>query len=295
MGRSRELALRAALGASRTHLLGLLLAESLVLALSGGVLGLLLARLAIPALLAASPIAIPLLHAPQAGLATLGPVVLLLALATTLVFGLLPALTVFRPGTQTALQAGHAAGATRSQARLGSGLIVAQVTLAMLLLSAASLLLGSFLKLRAVSSGVEPSHLLVAQVTLKGERYATTLHNTQFIDKALGQLLRTPGVKRGAAISGLPLDRGLNLGARPANNAVHNQAVEFRVITPGYFRTAGIPLLSGRASARRPRRSGGPGAHPSESRCASAMKLITGLSASSPIHATTRWPRLRAS
>jgi predicted permease len=245
MGRSRELALRTALGASRAGLLALMLTESLVLAVAGGALGLLLARVAIPALLAASPIAIPLLHA-QAGLSALAPVVLLLSLAATLVFGLLPALAVFRPTTQMALQAGHAAGASRSQARLGRGLIVAQVALAMLLLSAASLLLGSFLKLRAVPSGVEPEKLMIAQATLKGDVYATTLRTTQFLDKVLASLEHTPGVKQVAAINGLPLDRGLNLGARPVDRPNLRQTVQFRAITPGYFRSAGVRLLAGR-------------------------------------------------
>ncbi len=249
IGRTRGLALRAALGASRASLLGLLLAESFVLALAGAVGGLAIAWVGTPVLLDASPIAIPLLHA-QAGFWGLAAGVLLLSLATTLVFGLLPAVAVsrslFAPAARAALSASHATGATRPQARLGRTLIVAQVAFSMLLLSAASLLLGSFLKLRAVPSGVKASHLVIAQVTLKGEHYATTLHTAQFIEKVLGQLASTPGIERAAAISGLPLDRGLNMGGRPADQPGHNQVMELRGITPGYFRTAGITLLAGR-------------------------------------------------
>ena len=252
VGRTRELRLRSALGASRASLLRLLLTESLLLALVGAGLGLVLARVAIPLLLAASPIAIPLVGLPMS-LPLMGMSVLLLALGTTLVFGVVPALAVFRsvlaPAAQASLSAGHAAGASRSQTRLGQGLIVAQVACAMLLLSAATLLLGSFLKLRSVPSGVEPSHLLVAQVTLKGDHYASTLHTSQFVERALAELAHTPGVKQVAAISGLPLDRGLNMGARPVANSDqsrNNQEVEVRVATPGYFRTAGVTLLAGR-------------------------------------------------
>ncbi len=249
IGRSRELALRAALGASRTGLLGLLLIEALLLALASAICGTALARIGTPVLLAASPIAMPLLHA-QANFGQMALGVLLLSLATSLVFGLLPAValsrSLFAPAARAALGAGHSTGASRAQAGLGRALIVSQVAFAMLLLSAASLLLGSFLKLRAVPSGVEAGHLVIAQVTLKGDHYATTLHTKQFIEKVLGELAATPGIERAAAISGLPLDRGLNLGARPLDQPGHNRVIEFRAITPGYFRTAGIPLLAGR-------------------------------------------------
>jgi predicted permease len=249
IGRTRELVLRASLGASRTSLLRLLLTESFVLAVAGALLGLVIARAGTPALLAASPIAIPLLHA-QASFLELASGVLLLSLATTLVFGLLPALAVsrslFAPAVQATLSSGHSTGATRAQARLGRTLIIAQVAFAMMLLSAASLLLGTFLKLRSIPSGVVPEHLVIAQVTLKGDHYASTLHTTQFVEKVLGQLASTPGVKQAAAISGLPLDRGLNFGARPVDQPGHNQEIGFRAITPGYFRTAGIALLAGR-------------------------------------------------
>jgi predicted permease len=247
--RTRELALRAALGAGRASLLRLLLTEAAVLALAGGAMAVVFQQLAAPVLVAASPIAIPLLHA-HTGLWPVVGGVLLLALAGMAIFALFPALVVcraiFAPAGQSSLSAGHAAGASRSQARLGRGLVVAQTALAMLLLSSASLLLGTFLKLRSVPSGVEPARLLIAQVTLKGDRYASSLHTAQFIDKTLASLAAAPGVGQVAAISGLPLDRGLNVGGHPTDRPGHNHTIEFRAVSPGYFRTAGIPLLAGR-------------------------------------------------
>jgi putative ABC transport system permease protein len=241
--RAREMAVRSALGASRGNLLRLMMCESLVLALVGGALGLWLSRLAVPVLLATAPIAIPPLQRSEwlpAGFA------LLMACVTTLIFGLLPGWGVLRRGVVSTMQGGGQVGVSAHQARVADRLMVGQVAVAMVLLSAASLLLGSFLKLRSVASGVEAKRLTVAQVTLKGEAYAGTLHTTRFIDKVLGELGRYPGVARMAAVNGLPLDNGLNTGGRPADRPGQQETVEFRAVTPGYFRTLGISILSGR-------------------------------------------------
>jgi putative ABC transport system permease protein len=240
---AREMAVRSALGASRANLLRLMMCESLVLAVVGGALGLWLSRLAVPMLLAAAPIAIPPLQRSEwlpAGFA------LLMACVTTLIFGLLPGWGVLRRGVVSTMQGGGQVGVSAHQARMGDRLMVGQVAVAMVLLSAASLLLGSFLKLRSAASGVEAKRLTVAQVTLKGDSYAGTLHTTQFIDKVLGDLGRYPGVERVAAVNGLPLDRGLNMNGGPADHPEAKDYLEFRAVTPGYFRTLGIPILRGR-------------------------------------------------
>jgi predicted permease len=241
--RAREMAVRRALGASRGDLLRLMMCESLVLALVGGGLGLWLSRLAVPLLLTTAPIAIPPMQRSEwlpAGFA------LLLACLTTLIFGLLPGWGVLRRDAASTLQAGGQVGPSAHHSRMGDRLMVGQIAVAMVLLSAASLLLGSFLKLRSVAPGVEAKRLTVAQVSLKGDAYASTLHTTQFLEKVLGKLERYPGVARAAAVNGLPLDRGLNTGGRPADRPGPKENVEFRAVTPGYFRTLGISLLSGR-------------------------------------------------
>lgn len=125
-------------------------------------------------------------------------------------------------------------------------LMVAQIAVAVVLLSASSLLLGSFLKLRSVASGVQANRLVIVQVTLKGDAYASTLHTAQFIDKVIAELSRSPGVAQVAAVNGLPLDRGLNMGGGPVHSDQPQGSVEIRAVTPGYFRTLGIPILSGR-------------------------------------------------
>jgi multidrug efflux pump subunit AcrB len=103
----------------------------------------------------------------------------------------------------------------------------------MVLVSTASVLMGTFVNLRALSAGVEPKQLTVFQVTLKGDRYASTQQTSQFVAKVLDQLRRTPGVDRVAAVNGLPLDRGLNMGGNPSDRHELRQIIEFRSITPG--------------------------------------------------------------
>ena len=241
--RAREMAVRSALGASRANLLRLMLCESLVLALAGGGLGLLLSRLAVPLLLSTAPIAIPPMPENEWLPAVFA---LLMACVTTLIFGLLPGWGILRRNTGPMLQGGGQAGVTAHQAKMGDRLMVLQVAVAVVLLSAASLLLGSFLKLRSVASGVQANRLAIAQVTLKGDAYAGTLHTNQFIEKVMENLSRSPGVARVAAVNGLPLDRGLNMGGGPVHSEQPQGAVEIRAITPGYFRTLGISILSGR-------------------------------------------------
>ena len=257
MRRRRELALRAALGASRAGLVRLLLAESLLIALAAAVLGMVVGSGLAPVLLASSPLAIPVLHA-QAGMWALAPVAFGLVLAASLLFGLLPALLVLRAGTSAAaeLKAGPSTGIGRGETRLGRGLIVAQVGIATVLLSAACLLLGSFLKLRAQPLGFVVPRLVVAQVSLKGLKYTGSARTNRFLTAVLDELQHAPGVSSAAAISGLPLDRGLNYGARPLDKPDSGGVVELRAVTSGYFEVAGVPVLQGRAIGNQDRAGG---------------------------------------
>jgi putative ABC transport system permease protein len=243
--RMKEIALRTALGASHGSVLRLLLCESLLLAIAGAGLGVLLAQAAIPALIAVSPVHLPEMHSALNGWLLAG-FSLPVAYGTTMIFGLIPALAVFRQNEGNALQSGHSIGATASQMRLGRALIVGQVAVASVLLVSASLLLGSFLKLRSIPSGVQTKRLEIAQVTLKGDTYTITHHTTQFIDAVMTKLKSYPGVDHIAAVNGLPLDRGMNINGRPAEKPNMEETIQFRAVTPGYFRTLGMPLLSGR-------------------------------------------------
>jgi predicted permease len=257
MRRSREIALRSALGATRVQLVRLLAAEGLLLALGGGVLAIAAARVFTFVLLRVAPLGIPSLNGEPDSL-LLSAVVFCLALAATAVFSLLPAMVILRKRGREMRLGGPSLGETVSHARLSRALLIAQVAMAMVLVSTASVLMGTFVKLRALPSGVEPKQLTVFQVDLKGDRYASTQHTAQFVSTVLEQLRRTPGVDRAAAINGLPLDRGLNIGGSPSDRPELRRNVELRTVTPGYFQAMGIPVLAGRDIAESDRAGGDP-------------------------------------
>ena len=173
MRRSREVQLRTALGASRGQLLRLIICEGLLLAFGGGVLAVFVATASAPILLHASPLAIPALRSgPSSWLLAL--VVMLTTLAATGIFSTLPAWALLRNNTRELRLGSQSTGQSMSHARLSRGLMVLQISLAMVLVSTASVLLGTFIKLRSVPVGVVPKQLTIFQVTLRGDRYATT-------------------------------------------------------------------------------------------------------------------------
>jgi predicted permease len=244
MRRSKEIALRSALGATKGQLTRLVMCEGLLLALGGAALAMLVATGSARLLLHSSPIGIPALHRTDAW--TMAGVVLAISLAAGGVVSVLPAWVTLRRRTREMRLGGNALGETLSHARLSRGLLSLQIALAMVLVATASSLLGTFIKLQSLPSGVEPKQLTVFQVTLKGGRYAGTRPTTQFVDTVLDRLRSSPGVLSASAVNGLPLDRGLNMGAYPAGRPELGQTIEFRAIAPEYFHTMGIPVLSGR-------------------------------------------------
>ncbi len=242
--RARELAIRRALGASQSRLLQALFTEGMLLALGSAVLGLACAAVLTPALAASTAISLPLLHSMHVWQTSL--FLLVASLGTSGLFSLFPAWhAVARPSVM-ALPGKGSTGMDRSRARLGRVLVVAQVALAMVLLSGASLLLGVLLKLQSTSPGFVPQHVAMTQVTLKGHAYEATIHKTQFLDKVLSRIEHAPGIGSVAAIDGPPLHRGLNMPMMPLGRKDMEQTVEFRPVTPGYFHTVNLPLLAGR-------------------------------------------------
>jgi predicted permease len=244
IARRSEIALRTALGASRATTLRLLLTESMVLAIAGSLLGLALATFLVPIMVASSPIDTTQIHTPAIDFSA-AVFAVLTGCATTLIFGLIPALTVFRQSVGTHIGNTRSAGETAPQQRLGKSLIVAQVALATTMLSAGAMLLSAFLNMRAIPSGIRPQHLYALQVNLKGDAYSSAAHTQQFISAVEDRLRQIPGVARVATVNGLPLDRGINDSAGPVNHPDQIKNSEIRFTSPGYFSTAGIPLLAG--------------------------------------------------
>ncbi len=243
--RAAEFGLRAALGATRARLLRLAFLEVFLLAFAGTAGALLVASSLLPFLLAHSPVPIPQLNSVGGFGVTLTQTAVL-GLLSAILFGAPLALLAFtRERTHLRLGAPQIGGTPRRQ-RSARALLVLQMSLAVVLLSTASLLLGTFLRLQARPLGFTPEKLVVFQTNLKGERYAPTLATEHFVKTVLSGLSGAPGVSNAAAINGLPLDRGLNENGYPDARSQLKQTIEFRAITPGYFRTMQLPLLAGR-------------------------------------------------
>ncbi len=243
--RSSELALRTALGASRGRLVRLAALEAAMLTLAGVAGAVLLVRGLLPLLLKTSPVAIPHTSA-HANVAATVTIAAALGLASALIFGAPLALAALLGNRRNLRAAGAHMSQTKTQVRAGQSLIVLQISLAIVLVATASLLLGTFLKLRARPVGFEPDRLIVFQTNLKGDRYASAGETARFVDKVLANLQHAPGVSSVAAINGLPLDRGLNDSIPAQGSSTRMLTIEFRPVTPGYLKTISLPLLQGR-------------------------------------------------
>ncbi len=250
-GRRRELAVRAAIGAGRGHLVRLLLGESLALAALGGAAGLALAYAGLRVLVAsaADQLAIPRL----AGASVNAPVLLFTlaaSLAAGLVFGLAPALTASRFGLADSLKEG-ARGSDARSGRLRGALVVAEVALSLALLAGAGLLFRSFERLLSVSPGFRPEHVLTMKVSLPSAKYPDQGARVRFFQELSARVERLPGVTAAGGISFLPLAgpgaaTSYGLPGRPDLPAGQQPVADVRAVSGDYFRAMGIPLLEGR-------------------------------------------------
>ena len=253
LNRRREFAIRASLGASRWRLARQSLAESLVLGVGGGILGIILASWGIRlfTLLAKD-------HLTRASEIHLNEFGLLFSLLLTLVIGivcgLLPALAMAdRSGLQNVLRESSrgSAGGIR-QAAIRNGLVIAEISCALVVLSCAGLLLRSFLKVEETDSGIQhPEKTLTTSVSLPPARYPTDESVRSFYQSVQEKVARIPGVESTGAITLLPLtpgdtDTGFQIIGRPRFAAGHEPVAQFRVISGDYFQSAGIPLIAGR-------------------------------------------------
>ena len=259
VGRRREIAIRAALGADSLRIVRLLLSESLILALLGGALGLLLALWGTD-LLALLPYNAPSFTRPyqvspdQIGLDTrvLG-FTLLLSLFTGVLFGLVPALQAARADLNEALRSSDAhATADFRRHPLRSVLVVAEIALACVLLIGAGLMVQSFRKLAEVPPGFATENLLTFEVGLPRARYSTPEQVGAFCDQLTARLASLPGVRAAAAVEYLPLggadeDTGFYVEGRPALSPAEMPHAHPRSVSPEYFRAMGFRLLEGRA------------------------------------------------
>jgi putative ABC transport system permease protein len=251
-GRQQELALRAALGARQPRLVRQLVTESALLGLLGGAGGVAVTWLSLAVLRGLNPASIPRLTEVRLDLRALA-FALAVSLAAGVASGILPALTATRTDLNRLLKEGsRRLVSVPGRQRLRAGLVVVEVALAQVLLVGGGLLFQSFLHLSNVEPGFDPEGLLVSQFELLSERYVSRTARAAFYRQAVEQAAALPGVETAALSSTIPLHE-VQLGyeflieGRPAPSlASQYPSAGYNSITPGYFRTMGIRLLSGR-------------------------------------------------
>ena len=257
--RSREIAIRTALGAGRARIIRQLLTESLLLALIGGGIGLLIAFWGLDLLLAISPSDLPRLDQITIDRRVLG-FTLGVSLLTGLIFGLVPALQASRPDlTESLKEGGRGSSGGLQGKRIRSGLVVFEVATALVLLICAGLMIKSFLNLQDVKLGFNPDRLLTVRLQLSGTKYREDVSATNFYKQLLERVEAMPGVESASAISTLFLSKtpnSTNFTIEGRAPFAPNEQVEVPVdiVTPGFFKSAGIPLVGGVSSHRKMRR-----------------------------------------
>ena len=258
LGRRREIAVRAALGASRWRVIRQLLTESMLLALAGGGAGLLLAYFGVDALIGLTPEDIPRLR--EAGLDGIALLFMLsITTLTGVIMGIAPAWQSSQLNLQSTIKEGGGAltALIGGRARLRGALIVAQVASAVVLLVGAGLLLQSFARLLRVNPGFDAEHLMTLRVGLSDGSYTKPDQVAGFHERLLAELAGAPGVSAYSTVHPLPLlgsgiKVGFNIADRP-NQSGHPFPYETRLFLVGadYFRTMGIALREGRDYAAR--------------------------------------------
>ncbi len=253
--RRKEIAIRAALGAGRGRLARQLMTESILLSAMGGGLGLLLAWWGVEALIALAPNDLPRVRE-----IAIDKWVLAFStgasLLTGIIFGLAPALMVSRVDVQEALKEGGKSSAAGVGPRLRYVLVVGEVALSLTLLIGAGLMIRSFVRLTAVHPGFTADNVLTVQIPLSRSKYSTPVQQSAFYQQVIERVETLKGVVAVGGVSALPMSGEDPRAAFVAEGWTPEDAskatnVYYRLISPNYFRTLGIPLLKGRSLSDR--------------------------------------------
>ncbi len=256
--RQREMAIRTSLGATRARIVRQLLVESMILGVTGGTLGLLVAVWAKDALLAMLPES---MSVARVNTVTIDGNVLaftvILSLGTALLFGLLPAMRASRPDlSDTLKEGGRAISSSLSRNRMRAALVAGEMAVALMLLIGAGLLIQSFIRLEHVAPGFQPDRILSMRLGFSNARYKDVNQASAALDHILHRLEQVPGVASAGSIQFPPLGgllpgTGFWVAGRPIPNPSEAPVTGVSIVTPGYFATMGIPLLNGRAFTER--------------------------------------------
>jgi putative ABC transport system permease protein len=251
-GRSRELALRAALGAVRTRIIRQLVMESTVLAAVAAIPAVALAYLSVEALKAANPPAIPGLAAVAVDARVIAATILMTLLAG-MAFGLLPLVQISRGNLQRPLQEGARGTDGRGMRRLRAVFVTAQIATALVLIVGAVLLIRTFAAIRSVDPGFDPTGVVTTRVTLPAAKYPNGTGAPLFFEQLVDRLGAVPGVQAAGAANAPPLSRRasqINVRVPGSPDPASRVLVDAIAVTPGYFRAAGVALQRGRDFSR---------------------------------------------
>jgi predicted permease len=249
--RRKEIAIRTAMGALRPRIIQQLLGESVLISIIGGALGLLAAHFGIQLLLKLFADQLPQLG--EIGLSV--PVLaftFVISIATGLLSGLLPALSMTRGDLNAALKQGLGrTDAVSGSSATRSALVVIEVALSLVLLIGAGLMVRSLWKLQTIDPGFDQHNVLTMNVEVNKKLFASATEESQFFDQVLSRIRALPGVESAGAIDNLPLNGGSNqpvaIEGHPVVALSEQPEVSVRVVTSGYFSAMRIPLLQGRA------------------------------------------------
>ncbi len=247
VSRQKEMAIRLAMGATRRHLIKQLLTESLLLALAGGALGLLIAASGVKALMNLLPKTGSFFQSMSGAQddvhidAAVLVFTLLVSALTGIVFGLLPGLQASKPAVSQWLKEGVRSSEGARHQRIRSTLVVVEIALAMVLLAGAGLLINSFVRLQRADMGYDPRGLMTMTLSLPAQ------NKTQFVRQTLERINQTPGIESASVMSFLTpggLNFPFNLESRPLPSG--DQNASYSAISPDYFRTMKARIVSGR-------------------------------------------------
>jgi putative ABC transport system permease protein len=253
-GRKREFAIRAALGASRGRIIFQLLTESVLLSITGGILGLLLGYIGLRALLAESPGDIPRIGEQGAAVSidwrvlvfTLG-----ISLFTGVLFGLFPAIGASRPDLNSTLkESSNRTGTGFRQSKARSLLVISEISLALVLLIGAALLIRTLIAIRQVNPGFDAHNVLTMEMSLTGDRFQKTAGVAQLVRNGRERLNAIPGIEASASSCCLPMEGGFGLPFNIIGRPVDDKKLTgagWMSASAGYFKVFKIPILRGRA------------------------------------------------
>ncbi len=244
--RSREIATRLALGAGRGRVIGHLLGEALLLALGGGLLGLAVGQIALKGLIRLNPGQFEIWGPVHLDWRVMG-VMLVISIATSVVFGLFPALEATSVDLRSALAEGSrgAAGSRRHWKR--QALVFAEVALGVVLVVGAGLLIRTFATLMNANPGFNPNSVMTASLSLQDARYKTATAGARLFRDSLARIREIPGVESAGVALSMPYQRPLNIGVQQVSGQqVRRGVTNFTYATPGMFEALEIPLLRGR-------------------------------------------------